>query len=42
MAVRFYPNLREEMIRVVLVEYVLVILFELDGSLGFYAAKKMV
>ncbi|TMA11078.1 MAG: NAD(P)/FAD-dependent oxidoreductase [Deltaproteobacteria bacterium] len=40
-AVRFYPNLREEMIRVVLVEYAPAILPELDGSLGSYAAKKM-
>ncbi len=40
-AVQFYPNLTEEMIRVVLVEYGPDILSELDGSLGSYAQQKL-
>jgi NADH:ubiquinone reductase (H+-translocating) len=40
-AVRYYPNLSEEMIRVVLVEHGRAILPELDGSLGDYALKKL-
>lgn len=40
-AVKFYPNLTEEMIRVVLVEYGPAILPELDGSLGGYAQEKL-
>jgi NADH:quinone reductase (non-electrogenic) len=39
-AIRFYPNLREEMIRLVLVEFAPGILPEL-GELGAYAAKKL-
>jgi len=40
-AVNFYPNLTEEMIRVVLVEYGPAVLPELDGSLGGYAQEKL-
>ena len=40
-AVKFYPNLTEEMIRVVLVEYGPGVLPELDGSLGSYAQQKL-
>ena len=40
-AVKFYPNLTEEMIRVVLVEYGPALLPELDGSLGVYAQEKL-
>jgi NADH dehydrogenase len=40
-AVKFYPNLNEEMIRVVLVEHGPGVLPELDGSLGVYAAEKL-
>ena len=40
-AVEFYPNLNEEMIRVVLVEHGPAVLPELDGSLGVYAAEKL-
>jgi NADH dehydrogenase len=40
-AIRFYPNLREEMIRVVLVEFAPGILPELDAKLGSYAEKKL-
>jgi NADH dehydrogenase len=40
-AVRFYPNLTEEMIRVVLVEHGAAILPELGGDLGAYAQKKL-
>jgi len=40
-AVNFYPNLKEEMIRVVLVEYGAAILPEIDGSLGAYAREKL-
>ena len=40
-AMKFYPNLTEEMIRVVLVEYGPDILSELDGSLGSYAQQKL-
>jgi NADH:ubiquinone reductase (H+-translocating) len=40
-AVKFYPNLTEEMIRVVLVEYGPAVLPELDGSLGSYAQQKL-
>jgi NADH dehydrogenase len=39
--VQFYPNLTEEMIRVVLVEYGPAVLPELDGSLGDYAQEKL-
>jgi NADH:ubiquinone reductase (H+-translocating) len=40
-AARFYPNLTEAMIRVVLVEHGPAILPELDGSLGSYAQEKL-
>lgn len=40
-AVRFYPNLREGMIRVVLVEYASSILPELGPKLGTYAERKL-
>ena len=40
-AVRFYPNLGEEMIRIVLVEYAPAILPELGSKLGAYAEKKL-
>jgi NADH dehydrogenase len=40
-AIGFYPNLREEMIRVVLVEFAPGILPELGPELGAYAAKKL-
>ena len=40
-AVKFYPNLTEEMVRVVLVEYGPAVLPELDGSLGRYAQEKL-
>ena len=40
-AVKYYPNLSEEMIRVVLVEHGPAVLPELDGSLGVYAAEKL-
>jgi NADH dehydrogenase len=40
-AVKFYPNLTEEMIRVVVVEYGSAVLPELDGSLGGYAQEKL-
>jgi NADH:ubiquinone reductase (H+-translocating) len=40
-AVKFYPNLTEEMIRVVLVEYGPAVLPELDGGLGNYAQQKL-
>lgn len=40
-AVQFYPNLTEEMLRVVLVEYGPAVLPELDGSLGDYAQEKL-
>ena len=40
-AVKFYPNLAEEMIRVVLVEHGPAVLPELDSSLGVYAQKKL-
>ena len=40
-AVRYYPNLNEEMIRVVLVEHGPAILPELDGSLGGYALEQL-
>jgi NADH dehydrogenase len=39
--VRFYPNLDEEMIRIVLVEYAPAILPELGSKLGAYAEKKL-
>ncbi|HEY6200921.1 MAG TPA: NAD(P)/FAD-dependent oxidoreductase [Candidatus Binatia bacterium] len=41
-AVRFYPNLREEMIRIVLVEAGPHILPELGPKLGIYAQRKLV
>ncbi len=40
-AVKLYPNLGEEMIRIVLVEHGPALLPELDGSLGDYALKKL-
>ena len=40
-AVRFYPNLREEMLRVILVHGGDVILPELSQKLGKYAAEKL-
>ncbi|HEX6174390.1 MAG TPA: NAD(P)/FAD-dependent oxidoreductase [Candidatus Binatia bacterium] len=40
-AVKYYPNLSEEMIRVVLVEHGPAVLPELDGSVGVYAAEKL-
>ncbi len=40
-ALKYYPNLSEEMIRVVLVEHGPAVLPELDGSLGAYAAEKL-
>jgi NADH dehydrogenase len=40
-AVKFYPNLTEQMIRVVLVEYGPAVLPELDASLGNYAQQKL-
>lgn len=40
-AVKFYPNLNDKMIRVVLVEHGPAVLPELDGSLGAYALKKL-
>ena len=40
-AVKYYPNLSEEMIRVVLVEHGPAVLPELDSSLGDYALKKL-
>lgn len=40
-AVEFYPNLDEEMIRVVLVEHGPTVLPELDSSLGAYAQEKL-
>jgi NADH:ubiquinone reductase (H+-translocating) len=40
-AIKFYPNLGEEMIRIVLVEHGPALLPELDGSLGDYALKKL-
>ena len=40
-AVKYYRNLSEEMIRVVLVEHGPAVLPELDGSLGDYALKKL-
>jgi NADH dehydrogenase len=40
-AVKFYPNLTKEMIRVVLVEHGPDILPELDGGLGGYAQEKL-
>ncbi|MGH7887656.1 MAG: NAD(P)/FAD-dependent oxidoreductase [Candidatus Binatia bacterium] len=40
-AVKFYPNLTEEMIRVVLVEYGPAVLPELDSGLGGYAQEKL-
>jgi NADH dehydrogenase len=40
-AVKFYPNLTGEMIRVVLVEHGPAVLPELDGSLGAYTRKKL-
>lgn len=40
-AVKFYPNLREKMIRVILVEYASGILPELGPKLGAYAEKKL-
>ena len=40
-AVKFYPNLTEEMIRVVLVEHGPALLPELDGTLGGYAQEKL-
>ena len=40
-AVKYYHNLSEEMIRVVLVEHGPAVLPELDGSLGVYAAEKL-
>ena len=40
-AVKFYPNLSEEMIRIVLVEHGPALLPELDGSLGDYALEKL-
>ena len=40
-AVRFYPNLREDLLRVVLVHSGAVILPELGGSLGAYAQRKL-
>ncbi len=40
-AVRFYPNLREDLLRVVLVHTGSVILPELGGSLGAYAQRKL-
>ena len=40
-AVKFYPNLSEEMIRIVLVEHGPAVLPELDGSLGNYALEKL-
>ena len=40
-AVKYYHNLSEEMIRVVLIEHGPAVLPELDGSLGVYAAEKL-
>jgi NADH dehydrogenase len=40
-AVKYYPNLSEEIVRVVLVEHGPAVLPELDGSLGVYAAEKL-
>ena len=40
-AIRFYPNLRQEMIRVVLVEYGPHLLPELGRKLGTYAERKL-
>jgi NADH dehydrogenase len=40
-AIRYYPNLTEEMIRLVLVEHGPALLPELDGSLGRYAQEKL-
>ncbi|OGA52745.1 MAG: hypothetical protein A3G25_04320 [Betaproteobacteria bacterium RIFCSPLOWO2_12_FULL_63_13] len=40
-AIKFYPHLREEMLRVVLVEALPVILPELGPKLGTYAQKKL-
>ena len=40
-AVKYYRNLKEEMIRVVLVEHGPAVLPELDVSLGVYAAEKL-
>ncbi len=40
-ALKFYPNLKEEMLRIVLVESNLTILPELGGALGRYAQKKL-
>ncbi|HWP57043.1 MAG TPA: NAD(P)/FAD-dependent oxidoreductase [Candidatus Acidoferrales bacterium] len=40
-ALRFYPNLREEMVRFILVEYAPRILPELDSRLGAYAQTKL-
>jgi NADH dehydrogenase len=40
-AVKYYSNLSEEMIRVVLVEHGPAVLSELDGGLGIYAAEKL-
>jgi NADH dehydrogenase len=40
-ALRFYPHLREEMLRVVLVEFAPAILPELGEKLGSYARKKL-
>jgi NADH dehydrogenase len=40
-ALRFYPHLREEMLRVVLVEFAPAILPELGKKLGSYARKKL-
>jgi NADH dehydrogenase len=40
-AIRFYPNLREDMVRLVLVDTAPGILPELDAKLGVYAQKKL-
>lgn len=40
-AMKFYPNLTEEMVRVVLVEHGPAVLPELDNSLGVYAQEKL-
>src|SRR5688500_18375260 len=40
-AVKFYPHLSDEMLRVVLVEHGPAVLPELDGSLGDYALNKL-
>ena len=40
-AVKYYRNLKEEMIRVVLIEHGPAVLPELDVSLGVYAAEKL-